>query len=65
MMKIEQFIKHMNLTVNDLLDDLDAGKDLDKYDLTITWGGKSLQIPMHADLYSELEALLKRELEGE
>lgn len=60
------FLAHMEASVGELLDDMAAKAEYDeKFDLTITWNGKTLRLPMNADLHSGLERLVTDEMEAD
>jgi hypothetical protein len=62
---LKQFLKHMESTREELLEDLYRGKGISKYDVTIQLNGKYVVIPLHADCYSRLERLIQEEIEEE
>ena len=63
-MSIPQFLKHMNKSVVELMDDMDkTGKYDERFNLKIEWNGKQLDLDMHADLYNRLERFLEEEEE--
>jgi hypothetical protein len=49
--------------LHELMDQIDTGDYTENFDLKIEWNGQTLQLPMHADLYSRLERLLQEEVE--
>lgn len=62
-MTIEEFEKHMIKTVHELFDQLEKGDLDDRFDLNISLNGKTITLPMHADLFSRLEKFMKDERE--
>ncbi|AUM59018.1 hypothetical protein BCP01_217 [Bacillus phage BCP01] len=59
---LEEFKSHLDTTVNQLMDVLEAGKDVEGFNVTISLNGKSVEIDLHADLYAELENILLNEI---
>lgn len=61
---LEEFKSHLDSTVNQLMDVLAEGKDVECFNVTISLKGKSVEIDLHADLYAELENILLNEIAG-
>lgn len=59
---LEEFKSHLDSTVNQLMDVLAEGKDVEGFNVTISLKGKSVEIDLHADLYTELENILLNEI---
>lgn len=59
---LEEFKSHLDSTVNQLMDVLAEGKDVEGFNVTISLKGKSVEIDLHADLYAELENILLNEI---
>jgi len=60
---LEEFNAHLHSTVNELMDLLHEGKDIQGFDVTISLKGKSVDIDLHADLYLELENIIQNEID--
>jgi hypothetical protein len=61
--ELEDFKRHLDDSVSELLDDLDKGLDLTRFDIKIGINGKEIAIPMHADVYNRLVAFIEEEIE--
>jgi len=61
---LEEFKAHMDATVNEIMDLLHEGKDIQGYNVTISLNGKSIEIDMNADLYANLENIIDDEIAG-
>ena len=63
-MTIIDFLKHMDKSVMDLINEMDkTGHYDEKYNLKIELNGKTLELDLHADLYQRMETLLIEEEE--
>ncbi|AMO25855.1 hypothetical protein Blue_032 [Bacillus phage Deep Blue] len=61
---LEEFKAHLDSTVNEVMDLLNEGKDVEGFNVTISLKGKSVEIDLHADLYTVLENVLLDEIAG-
>ncbi|AFQ96361.1 hypothetical protein [Bacillus phage vB_BceM_Bc431v3] len=61
---LEEFKSHLDSTVNEIMDLLHEGKDVEGYNVTISLNGKSIEIDMNADLYANLENIIQDEIAG-
>ncbi|UXQ88868.1 hypothetical protein Thu_252 [Bacillus phage Thurquoise] len=61
---LEEFKAHLDSTVNEVMDLLNEGKDVEGVNVTISLKGKSVEIDLHADLYTVLENVLLDEIAG-
>ncbi|MBD7970244.1 hypothetical protein [Paenibacillus gallinarum] len=62
---VQSFLKHMNSSNSNLMDQLQDRKIgyTNDYDVTMTLKGQSINLPMNADLYTGLDALIRNELD--
>ena len=62
--KLQEFIKHLDNTKEELLDSLYInGKKYDeKFNLTLTTNGQTITIPMDADVWSNIQKLVREKL---
>lgn len=63
--EVQSFLEHINLSNSNLMDQLhdnEIGYTND-FDVTIIMKGQSITLPMNADLYTGLDALIKNELD--
>jgi hypothetical protein len=61
--EINSFMDHMQKSVFELMDTLETGDYEERFNVKISLNGKELSLPLHADLFSRLETLLKEEKE--
>jgi len=59
--EIHAFKKHMENAKNEMLDKLDNEGYLNDFDIRISIKGKSISLPLHADLYEKVDELLRTE----
>lgn len=61
---LESFLKHLETSQQELLEVMcEADGYVDRFDVTISINGKSIQMPLHADLYGRLVRLFSQEIE--
>jgi hypothetical protein len=60
---LEEFTTHFKKSVTQIFDILDIGGDLDKFDLKIQYLGKTISLPVHADLFDRFTTFLEEEIE--